>query len=988
MGQVTLVPQTMRARSLAALTCAMLVGSGVAASAREVKGTLTWPDQWIVFPLPGPVTEGRLDQAVLNTIPERLEFPETTVAAQTVKVTENRLDLAPLFGGVQKGDTAYVFLALASNVAQDVTLGLGADWWLRAWLNGKEIVNTLEEGNTEWPPHLTNHTRDVPLRKGRNVLAVKFVSGSGSSVLTMGGPDQLRDVPPDRWQSVAAPATPSTYPIVQVDYSNRGIDVVKATIVLGSDTIPPEETAARELAEYLRRSLGKELAVVREGREPRSDNLIYIGPTRQAAENGIDAGLLRPEQWLIRTANGNLILAGGRPRGVLYAVYHFLETVVGVRWWNPWEEFVPERQGLATGELDLGGEPAYRLRHLDTYNLYMTAAGKERLWAPRHRVNRELYYTGKPGIPGEYGGGYDIGPPGFVHTEGKYYKALQQRDVLKPEWVAMRDGKREILGPGQPDTKYQLCLSNAEAREALLVLLKDTIRKTRTDESPPTIFDVSLNDTSSMCECEPCEALRRKYGNDTGLLLDFLNPIADGVKEEFPDIVLSTLAYMQTERVPVAIKPRDNIMVVLCDTLSTYTAPIPGQSYFGQRLAGWSGVTNKLCVWDYHTNFLDPAMPMPFESTLQPDLQLFHRNHAFGFLDEFHSPIFEDMRDLRLWLLARLLEDPYCDQNRLIADFTAGFYGPAGSSVREYLKALQQAAEERPSKVTTMCMLESCKHVTPDFLLGAQRVFDRAEEAVVDSEMLRRRVRHARLAVDKATYVFFPRIERQFVAQGGRPADIPLNREAIAERIRNTVEQQMQLRAGDLIPARQPYVASQKESFLEFLAREVLWEACENLGKITWDQLAWRPKSFTKEEIGSVEICTDTKLEGTGSLHWVVTADAVDKKLLELPGLQFARLNYLYGQDFSRNTQVKFHLKCENPKHPPVFAGLSGGQYPDIKVLEKGEVTDGWKEIVWDLKGDTGDGWTHIYFRLYLLPGQFGEEDVLDLYLDNMRLVR
>ncbi|MDO9542296.1 MAG: DUF4838 domain-containing protein [Kiritimatiellia bacterium] len=584
-------------------------------------------------------------------------------------------------------------------------------------------------------------------------------------------------------------------PKVQVKYSNDGITIAergkaKSIIVLGKDAIAPEKTAAKELAEYLKKVTGAEFKIIGEGEETQKDNLIYVGPTKYALENGLDSDLLAEEQWFVRTVNGNLILTGGRPRGTLYAVYHFLEDVVGAHWWSPWEEFVPDRKKLATGKLNLYGEPVFKIRKLDSSRHGYYELGSHHLFCVRNRINSP--HGGN--IPSEYGGGCKYGPPSLVHTEGHYFVTFKKRGDFKthPEWLALKNGKREIH---ERWTANQLCLSNKELREAFLKELKENIKKTRGQDVPPMIFDVSLNDVSSVCQCADCAAIVQKYGNsDTGLLLDFVNYMADGVKKDYPDVLIETLAYLNTEQVPGGILPCYNVMITLCDTKSTYAAPIPKDGYFAKRLEAWAKVTNKINIWDYHSNFADLALPMPFESTFQPDLQLFRKYNAIGYFTEFHYPIFEDMRDLRLWLLTRLCEDPYQDQNELIKTFTDGFYGPAGGFIREYLKTLQDAAREAPSIVYTSGKTESCKYLTPDFVAGVQKIFDRAEEAVRNSEILLRRVRHARIAIDKATLAVFPQIWQQQVKQGKKAEDIPLNRDKIAARIKDTVEQQWQLR--------------------------------------------------------------------------------------------------------------------------------------------------------------------------------------------------
>ena len=47
---------------------------------------------------------------------------------------------------------------------------------------------------------------------------------------------------------------------------------------------------------------------------------------------------------------GNLILAGHEKRGCLYAVYSFLQDVVGVRWWTPEDTFIPKKPTLVVAD--------------------------------------------------------------------------------------------------------------------------------------------------------------------------------------------------------------------------------------------------------------------------------------------------------------------------------------------------------------------------------------------------------------------------------------------------------------------------------------------------------------------------------------------------------------------------------------------------------------------------------------------------------------
>jgi len=176
---------------------------------------------------------------------------------------------------------------------------------------------------------------------------------------------------------------------------------------------------------------------------------------------------------------------------------------------------------------------------------------------------------------------------------------------------------------------------------------------------------------------------------------------------------------------------------------------------------------------------------------------------------------------------------------------------------------------------------------------------------------------------------------------------------------------------------------------------EGLWEPCDDLRarNTNYAQFYWNPKAFEGIVIGRREISTDTKIEGAGSIHWVVTAEEVAKRREAEPKYWCVALHYLYGggRNWEHCRELRFHIKCEAPAHPPVYCQLIGTKAPNACILKRGEITGGWKEIYLDLaKMDVGVspkyGRIMNYFRIWSRGEQFQDGDRLDLYLDNMRL--
>lgn len=152
-------------------------------SSRE--SALMFPETWRVF---GPVArDAALPAATdLAKLPARLKLGGKTFKSLSVRPVHGRVDLAEQFGKPVEGRTAYVFISITAPKTGRYFLGLGADWWLTAWVDGKEIHSTLEKGNGKWPPSKDDHLVELALDEGDHVLAIRVISGTGSTALAVG----------------------------------------------------------------------------------------------------------------------------------------------------------------------------------------------------------------------------------------------------------------------------------------------------------------------------------------------------------------------------------------------------------------------------------------------------------------------------------------------------------------------------------------------------------------------------------------------------------------------------------------------------------------------------------------------------------------------------------------------------------------------------------------------------------------------------------
>ena len=483
----------------------------------------------------------------------------------------------------------------------------------------------------------------------------------------------------------------------------------------------PEENALRLLADTLREITGAEFPVVDVAvQTPPNAIIVGGGPAAREAFPEVPFDELGMEEIVIRTDGDRLLLAGGRPRGTLYAVSHFLQRYGGVRWWTPWASRVPRRATFEVPELDVRYQPPFESR--DPY--WYPAFNAE--WAVRNFSNSQSAQ-----IPEAWGGAIQY--RGFVHT---FYPLVPPEEHFEkhPEWYSEIDGKRTT-------ERAQLCLTNPELRRFVVERVKQWLR-----ESPEArIVSVSQNDWRRPCECGNCRRLDDAEGSHAGTMLDFVNYVAAAIEAEFPQVAIDTLAYQYTRKPPRTIRPRPNVIVRLCSIECNFREPLEAEANaaFGDDIRGWSKICNRLYVWDYTTDFAHYLQPHPNWFVLGPNVRFFARHNVRGLFEQGAYQSFgSEFSELRAWVLAQLLWDPEQDDRALIQEFIEGYYGAAAPQIRAYLALMHEASEGW--KLTCFSKTE-----TPFFNLEvmpeAERLWREAQGAVAGDAELEARVRLGRV---------------------------------------------------------------------------------------------------------------------------------------------------------------------------------------------------------------------------------------------------
>jgi hypothetical protein len=531
----------------------------------------------------------------------------------------------------------------------------------------------------------------------------------------------------------------------QVTIAENG--VAKAVIVVGSDAPEPEQHATAELAEFLQQITGAKFKIVH---DPAADEQrLLVGPkAAKLAVADFSTDGLGSDGIVIQTVGDDLILAGGYPRGTLYAVYTFLEEHLGCRWWSSKVSTIPKRPTMKVGPLDVRYVSALEFRESFWFDAF------DGDWAVRNKCNGHAHR-----LDAKRGGKHIY--QGFVHT---FYSLIPPNTYFKdhPEWFSEINGKRT-------HERAQLCLTNEEMRKELVKNLKARLRK----NPAATIASVSQNDWHGNCQCSRCAAVEKAEGSPTGLMLRFVNAVAEDIEGEFPHVAISTLAYQYTRKPPKHVKPRHNVIVRLCSIECSFSKPLADErnKAFRDDIVGWSKICNRLYIWDYTTNFRHYVMPHPNLLVLGPNVKFFVDHNVKGIFEQgAYTTNGAEMAELRAWVLAKLLWNPKWDGQKLIGEFIDGYYGAAAPHIREYLGVIHDAVEQSEDWLGCFSR-NTAKFLSFETLSKGWGHLKAAEEAASDDPELRFRVQVAQLPI---MYTFMVRWDEMRKQAAGLGVDWPM----------------------------------------------------------------------------------------------------------------------------------------------------------------------------------------------------------------------
>lgn len=458
---------------------------------------------------------------------------------------------------------------------------------------------------------------------------------------------------------------------------------VKVTVVYSEGASESLIAAADFMAATIDRMSGSSgvRTAVKKGGE--SGFSIYVG--RAANSALIDLSDVKDDGYKLEIKPEGIYIVGKTDDATRNGIYDFLETHLECMYVSPENTYVPLCPTVKLALEEKTVNPTITWRKVYQYESVQNG------WYERLKMNGTIVKEGENSIElyNEWGT--------WCHSSFEFVPPEKYFDE-HPEYYAKFLGKRRyqfnVLGR---TFSTHLCYTNEEVYQiAEAELVK------RIEANPEVKFwDFSIMDTYfATCRCKECKKFNKEAGSEMGTLLAFLNRLADAIRDDYPDVYLSTLAYQRVKNPPKNMKCAPNLCINVCAFPGTQSYPysteggIKASREFAERVVEWGKICDNILVWDYVVNFTHLKLPFPNFEFQKENLEFYLENNIrFVFHQGSREPMDENA-EMRTYLLSRQLWDKDVDLLALAKKYVAVVYGDAAGLVEEYMDTANAAMIE------------------------------------------------------------------------------------------------------------------------------------------------------------------------------------------------------------------------------------------------------------------------------------------------------
>ncbi|MDD4098582.1 MAG: DUF4838 domain-containing protein, partial [Lentisphaeria bacterium] len=551
-----------------------------------------------------------------------------------------------------------------------------------------------------------------------------------------------------------------------VDLVRQG--VARCVVLAGDDVV--EQHAATELRAYLHKITGTEVAA---SPQPELVPVRFVLLTAGLASAIPRAEEVRDDGFLIAASEQEVVIASRKRRGFLYGAYRILREN-GVWWLYPGDEgeVCPKAQTVSVADGTRVFNPDFADRH------YRLNGGGGHVPATYDWLVRNGMQV--------FGGGerlakYDpiIFFGGHVLTRLLVGSSRREDAVAllqeHPALFGMRDGKR-VIGAAMPErgqTVSQPCTSNPETVRRMIASARAMVESYGPRE---VIFSLCNDDHPRWCECDACAALDPPEEKACGVYSTrwwtLVNQISAGLPpEEYPNLTLNALSYMNFVDYPLGVVPDSRVRVTLCGMYRCYFHALDDDSCswntakYRPLFDAWGRSGMRATNFEYHTDVQGPSRYFPAERAWVRDMKYRHSLSMCGAgivtrpPDGNFKPPWDDYRAYNMWyslwqlhwLGAYFAWNIKADYETVWNEVNQHYYRAGWPAMREYRLLLEKALADsgEPVRWGGDPTVLGKAYAQPMVAKRLDALLNQAEGAVGDDPVAMRRIVREREYLEK-----------------------------------------------------------------------------------------------------------------------------------------------------------------------------------------------------------------------------------------------
>ena len=270
----------------------------------------------------------------------------------------------------------------------------------------------------------------------------------------------------------------------------------------------------------------------------------------------------------------------------------------------------------------------------------------------------------------------------FLYSHGIPVHAFPGDKYNAEGWPAaimpVHKGKKMERPPSNLYCHWQPCYSSPETARIAAENIRAWLRK-NPDRKSTTL---GVNDLGGYCECETCKALdagaeKSIFSNDrenhSASYYTFVNRVAEALADEFPDLRIGILAYVDTIMPPKFEVAKNVVPMMTFDTHSASMDP-EVRAKHEDVIRRWGEKVRETGTWDYSWGggYFIPRVDFANRAAR---LKFLYANGGRAYFGENSMP--DALDGPKTYLTARLLENIDADADAILDEWYVRFAGRA-----------------------------------------------------------------------------------------------------------------------------------------------------------------------------------------------------------------------------------------------------------------------------------------------------------------------